>query len=74
MTPPNTVTLEDFHLPGELIAEAMSPALLIFLDHVRHNVARMIHATGGDPDRWRPHLRGWQPRATRSCWSGLLTA
>lgn len=57
MTPPNTVALEDFHLPGELIAEAMSPALLIFLDHVRHNVARMIHATGGDPDRWRPHLK-----------------
>ncbi len=57
MTPPDTVALEDFHLPEELIAEAMSPALLIFLDHVRHNVASMIHATGGDPDRWRPHLK-----------------
>ena len=48
-------------LPGALVAELverlLSPALLVDLDRVRRNVARVIEVIGGDPDRWRPHVK-----------------
>ena len=68
--PPRTPALEDFRLPEALTRDALSPALLIFLDHVRHNVARMIEACG-DPDRWRPHLKTTK---TPVIWHELIDA
>ncbi|MEZ4379812.1 MAG: alanine racemase [Nannocystaceae bacterium] len=34
-----------------------TPALIIDLDAVDHNVAAMIERCGGDPRRWRPHVK-----------------
>ena len=46
-----------YRLPVELTARLLSPALLIFMDRVRSNVAQMLEYMGGDPNRWRPHLK-----------------
>ena len=43
-----------------LIAEAaqlMTPALLIYPEIVDANIEAMIAVLGGDPDRWRPHIK-----------------
>ena len=34
-----------------------TPALIIDLDAVDHNIAAMLHRCGGDPTRWRPHIK-----------------
>ncbi|MCA9696124.1 MAG: alanine racemase [Myxococcales bacterium] len=34
-----------------------TPALIIDLDAVDHNVAAVIKRCGGDPSRWRPHVK-----------------
>jgi D-serine deaminase-like pyridoxal phosphate-dependent protein len=44
-------------LPAELRATLLTPALLIDLDAVRRNVARVLALLGGAPERWRPHLK-----------------
>lgn len=46
-----------FALPPELAERLLTPALLVDLDRVRANVARVIELAGGDPDRWRPHVK-----------------
>jgi len=46
-----------YELPAELEARLISPALIVYLDAVRHNLARVIELVGGDPARWRPHLK-----------------
>ena len=46
-----------YAIPGAVAARAMSPALLIFLDHVRENVRRVIAYLDGEVDRWRPHVK-----------------
>ncbi len=46
----------DFALPPALQAKALSPALVVVLDHVRENVRRMLAYTGGT-ERWRPHVK-----------------
>lgn len=46
-----------YPLSPELASSLMSPALLVYLEHVRHNVAQMISHCQGDPDCWRPHLK-----------------
>ena len=35
----------------------LTPALVVDLDAVRHNIAATLRLLGGDPDRWRPHLK-----------------
>jgi len=35
----------------------LTPCLLVHLDRVRSNVARVLELLGGDPDRWRPHVK-----------------
>jgi len=35
----------------------LTPCLLVHLDRVRENVARVLELLGGDPDRWRPHIK-----------------
>ncbi len=39
------------------LQELLTPSLLVFLDHVRSNVDRVIEYVGGEPDRWRPHIK-----------------
>jgi len=38
-------------------AELLTPALVIYPEMVRHNIAAIIQAVGGDPARWRPHVK-----------------
>ncbi len=37
--------------------QLLTPALAIYPAMVRHNIQRMITVLGGDPARWRPHLK-----------------
>ncbi len=46
-----------YALPAELAEHALTPALVIHLDHVRANITRVIALCGGDPGRWRPHVK-----------------
>ncbi|MSR63073.1 MAG: D-TA family PLP-dependent enzyme [Planctomycetes bacterium] len=45
-----------YELPAADLARLLSPALVIHLDLVRANVARMLAYCGG-PERWRPHVK-----------------
>ena len=58
-------------LPLELRERLLTPALAIDLDAARRNVARVVERCGGDPGRWRPHLK-----TTKSpwLWATLLEA
>lgn len=46
-----------YALPATLRERLLSPALIVYLDQVRANIRRVIRAVGGDPDRWRPHVK-----------------
>ncbi|MGA8539008.1 MAG: D-TA family PLP-dependent enzyme, partial [Terriglobales bacterium] len=35
----------------------MTPALAIYLDVVEQNVSITLRLLGGDPNRWRPHVK-----------------
>ena len=35
----------------------LTPALVVDLDAVRQNIAVTLRLLGGDPNRWRPHLK-----------------
>ncbi len=39
------------------IEEVLTPALVIYPEIVASNIARTLHLLGGDPDRWRPHIK-----------------
>ena len=43
-------------LPAADLARLLTPALVIHLDLVRANIARVI-AYAGSPERWRPHVK-----------------
>ena len=60
-----------YALDPALDARLPTPALVVFLDAVRHNVARVIELCGGDPDRWRPHLKTTK---TPAVWAELFAA
>lgn len=47
----------DYEIPAATLEKTLSPALVIFLDHVRHNLKVMSELVGGDLDRWRPHIK-----------------
>ena len=47
---------EDYALPAELRARLVSPALVVYLEAVRHNLRAML-AHVGSPERWRPHVK-----------------
>ncbi|MCU1294801.1 MAG: amino acid aldolase or racemase-like protein, partial [Bryobacterales bacterium] len=38
-------------------AEILTPALLIYPDIVDANIAATVRLAGGDPNRWRPHIK-----------------
>ena len=48
-----------------------TPSLIVLMDRVRANVNAMISAAGGDPTRWRPHLKTTK---LRPVWRELLDA
>lgn len=43
--------------PADWLGRLSTPALLVDLDVVRHNVRRVIELCGGDAARWRPHVK-----------------
>ncbi|MDA1266203.1 MAG: alanine racemase, partial [Planctomycetota bacterium] len=47
----------DYALPEDLTRDLLSPTLVVWLDKVRANVAAVIDTLGGEPDRWRPHVK-----------------
>lgn len=52
--------MQSFELSDYRLAAAeniLTPALLIYPEIVRSNIARMIELVGGQPARWRPHLK-----------------
>lgn len=48
-----------FNLENYRLKEAalQTPVLAIYPDVVLHNIERMIAVIGGEPNRWRPHLK-----------------
>lgn len=51
------LALEDYALPRALTDTLMSPALIMYEQRIRNNIAHMLSLMGGDPARWRPHLK-----------------
>ncbi len=47
----------EYALTTATLSRLMTPALVIYAGKVRRNIARMIQYMGGDPERWRPHLK-----------------
>ena len=66
-----SLDLDEYALPPEALEQIMSPALLIYMDKVRHNIRTVIDLCGGDPGRWRPHVK-----TTKSVevWEALVDA
>jgi D-serine deaminase-like pyridoxal phosphate-dependent protein len=54
---PEDLRLADYTIPDADLDEIQSPALLVFLDKVRHDVSVVVEALGGDVGRWRPHVK-----------------
>jgi D-serine deaminase-like pyridoxal phosphate-dependent protein len=52
--PPAALDLETYRFAD---GELLTPALAIYPDIVRHNIACMIGSLENDPRRWRPHLK-----------------
>ncbi len=46
-----------YALPASWTARLLSPALIVYLDRVRRNIEHVIALAGGDPRRWRPHVK-----------------
>ncbi len=46
-----------YELPAAFSAQVLTPALVVHLDHVRSNLARVLALLGGDAERWRPHVK-----------------
>lgn len=51
------IDVDDYALAPDVLARLMSPALVVYMDKVRDNVARMLRYMDGDATRWRPHLK-----------------
>jgi D-serine deaminase-like pyridoxal phosphate-dependent protein len=59
----------DYALDERDLARLPSPALVVFLEHMRRNIDALLARMGGRPERWRPHLKTTKsPRL----WSELL--
>jgi D-serine deaminase-like pyridoxal phosphate-dependent protein len=46
-----------YDLPAPFSARVLTPALVVHLDRVRSNLARVLQLLGGDAERWRPHVK-----------------
>lgn len=60
----------DYTLPDELGEQLLSPALVIWMDAVRRNIATVI-ALCGSAERWRPHVKTTKIPAV---WRELMSA
>lgn len=49
--------LEPYVLDTQVSKRLLSPALVIYMDQVRHNIGAILAQLGGNPDRWRPHVK-----------------
>ena len=56
MHPLHRIDLSPYRLPDDF-ERILSPSLVVFLDRVRENLARMNASLAGDLDRWRPHVK-----------------
>ena len=61
----------DYELPAGVATRLFSPSLVVFVDKVRANVRQMLAHMGGDPGRWRPHLKTTK---TPEIWRELVDA
>ena len=48
---------DSYRLEPQLAQRIMTPALIIFMDKVDRNIQQVIAHAGGDPNRWRPHVK-----------------
>ncbi len=62
---------ESYRLPSRVTERLVSPALVVHLDLVRANVARVLELLGGAPERWRPHVKTTK---TPAIWRELTRA
>lgn len=46
-----------YRLAPDRLDRLLTPALVVYEAKARGNIARMIDYMGGNPDRWRPHLK-----------------
>jgi D-serine deaminase-like pyridoxal phosphate-dependent protein len=44
-----------YQVPG--IADVLTPALLLYPEIIAANIDRTVELLGGNPDRWRPHIK-----------------
>ena len=49
--------IAEYRLPDDFTARLLSPSLIVYLDHVRENLRRVLELADGDPDRFRPHVK-----------------
>lgn len=47
----------DYELSEAELDVILSPALILYLDKVRRNLATLVECADGDPDRLRPHVK-----------------
>jgi len=52
---PESWTLADYAVSDT--SRIVTPALLIYPDKLHHNIQATIGMLGGDPNRWRPHIK-----------------
>jgi D-serine deaminase-like pyridoxal phosphate-dependent protein len=66
-----SLSAANFTLPERELDLLQSPALLVDLEAVRHNVRAILACCGGDASRWRPHLKTTKIAAV---WRELVVA
>ncbi len=47
----------DYLVPEEAVRQVLTPALVFHGESIRSNLRRVIACAGGDPNRWRPHMK-----------------
>ena len=50
----------DFRLDEYALKDAsrlLTPALLVYMEYVDSNIEATLRMIGGDPNRWRPHIK-----------------
>lgn len=49
--------VNDYALPASIARRILSPVVCVHLDKVRSNCNAILALCGGDPNRWRPHIK-----------------
>jgi D-serine deaminase-like pyridoxal phosphate-dependent protein len=50
-------TADTYRIAPEDLRGLLTPALVLFMDHVDANIRRMLQLVGNRPERWRPHMK-----------------